>query len=208
MYLIAFSEVRDRPEFWSYSNIAVFLLDSKASQNKKPHYNKPQKEPKSKFPYYYHAVILPSSLTSKIDSLLCILYNVKLDTSWLWSISLDWMEKRRNGTERESNFIAAITNYMVDLITLKKMTDGKIALSYSGHLWRCDYIDSEKLKYLFISVLLHNSLKNHYYKDFIWKRHFSSVSIKHVCHNVFAVMLKKLYFWKVALVGIPLLLTW
>lgn len=146
MYLIAFSEVRDRPEFWSYSNIAVFLLESKASQNKKTHYNKPQKEPKSKFPYYYHAVILPSSLTSKIDSLLCILYNVKLDTSWLWSVSLDWMEKRRNGTERESNFIATITNYMVDLITLKKMTDGKIALSYSGHLWRCDYIDSEKIK--------------------------------------------------------------
>lgn len=34
------------------------------------------------------------------------------------------------------------------------MADGKMTPSYTGHLWGCDYIGSEKLKYLLISVLL------------------------------------------------------
>jgi len=74
IHLIAFFEVRDRFEFWS-SNIVIFFPDNKPNQTKK-NYGKLQTEPISKFPYYYHAVILPSSLTSEIDSVLCILYSL------------------------------------------------------------------------------------------------------------------------------------
>jgi len=53
----------------------IFFPDNKPNQTKK-NYGKLQTEPISKFPYYYHAVILPSSLTSEIDSVLCILYSL------------------------------------------------------------------------------------------------------------------------------------
>lgn len=127
MHLTTFSKVWDRLEFWSCSIIVGFLLDSKPNQNKKL-YNKWQ-EPKSKFPYYY-AVILPLSLTSEVDSLFHIIYiyifSIRHKVALINQSGLH--KKRRNGTERASNFIAAITNYIVSLIRLKEMADGKMSL--------------------------------------------------------------------------------
>lgn len=95
----------------------------------------------------------------------------------------------RNGEMGKKASIFYCFDHIIPWIRLKEMMDGKMAPLYSGCLWRHVFFDSEKIS---VNICASSQfIKKSSLQGLLIKETFSSVSIKHVCHNAFAVMLKK-----------------